>query len=57
MEKGYPIKTIEYNDGQTINEIVDIKKLKIPDSEFTVPVKYRKVGIKEFFQDDEEDDF
>lgn len=52
MKQGYPLRSIEYDQGeeQTVTEVVKVEKRQIPDSEFEVPKSYRKVSIGEMWQ-------
>ncbi|MCK4547008.1 MAG: DUF4412 domain-containing protein [Candidatus Eisenbacteria sp.] len=51
MERGYPLKKIEYEEGeQTVTEATKAEKKKIPDSEFRPPKSFRKADMEEMMR-------
>lgn len=52
LEKGYPLKTVEYHENFTITStVVKIEDKEIPDSEFEIPAGYNKVALADLWGD------
>ena len=53
MEKGLPLKTIRYQNGEkdTVTDVMKIEKNNIPDAEFKTPKGYSEVPLSSFMGD------
>jgi hypothetical protein len=52
LEQGYPIKVVELGEGgepESVTEVVRLEKRDIPEREFQVPERYRRIDLREFF--------
>jgi hypothetical protein len=50
VEKGYPIKTVEYQENfKTTTTAVKVEKKSIPATEFNIPSDYQKVNIMDLW--------
>jgi len=51
IEKGYPLKTIEYHENfKTVTTAINIEKKQISPSEFEAPSDYNKVNIMDLWE-------
>lgn len=55
LEQGYPLKIVELGEQgepEAVTEVVRLEKRDIPDREFLAPEGYRKVDLRQFFEEE-----
>lgn len=55
LEQGYPVKIVELGEGgeaASVTEVVRLDKRDIPEREFQIPAGYRRVDLRELFNEE-----
>lgn len=55
LERGYPVKILElgeHGEPEATTEVVRIEKRDIPDKTFQAPEGYRRIDLRQFFQEE-----
>jgi hypothetical protein len=55
LDQGYPVKVVdlgERGEPESAIEVTRLEKRDIPDKEFQPPEGYRRIDLREFFQEE-----